>query len=261
MKFTLMGCGNSGGTPSIGNYWGVCDPLEPRNRRTRSAGLVRSETTTLLIDTGPDLREQANRAGIDRADAVIYTHAHADHISGIEELRAFQVRFKKRVPIYGDQATIAELKSRSDYLFNQHRDFYPAVVSPTVIEPDQMGAPMAIGDISFTPFVQGHGTCETLGFRFGDLAYSTDMVEMPDAAMEAVKGIKTWIVDAAGYNLESTLVHATLAQIYALNEIIGAEQVYVTHLPPSMDYQTLLKELPAGYLPAYDGMEMEIRGS
>ncbi len=258
IKFTLMGCGNSAGTPTIENYWGVCDPTEPKNRRLRPAGLVRSETTTLLIDAGPDLREQANRAGVMNPDAVIFTHAHADHVNGLEELRVFRQRYRKLVPIYGSQITITELHERFNYLFTERRDIYPAVVDPYVIEPSQMGKPLTIGDITFVPFVQDHGTCETLGFRFGDMAYSTDMININTQSLESLSGVKTWIVDAAAYNMEHNQVHANLKKVYELNTVVDAEQVYLTHLPHTMDYQTLVKELPPGYSPAYDGLELVI---
>lgn len=253
---TILGCGNSGGTPGIGNHWGKCDPAEPRNRRTRAAAAIRTPATTLVIDTGPDLREQVNRAGIDRIDAVLYTHAHGDHIHGIDDLRALRIRHKKLIDIWGNQATIDELLERFTYLFNDRAGgLYPQVLNPHVFT---FNEPMTIGDISFIPFDQSHGTCRTVGFRIGDTAYCTDLIALEPAAYDILRGIKTWVVDAAGYKMPENKVHMTLKNVYAANDIIGAETIYLTHLSPGMDYRTMLDELPQGYAPAYDGLEIEI---
>ena len=258
ITFTLLGCGNSAGTPSIGGEWGLCDPSEPRNYRTRASAVVRSDKTSLLIDTGPDLREQSIRNGIKDVDAVLYTHAHSDHIAGIDELRVLRVRHKKLFPIWGMQETITELKDRFSYLFVERDSIYPEVLQANVIEPDRMCSEMTIGDISFVPFMQDHGTCKTLGFRFGNMAYSTDMRDLDQQALQTLIGIKTWVVDAAAYKMEVNKVHAGLKEVFALNEIVQAEKVYLTHMPSYMDYRTLLKELPPGYEPAYDGLSLEI---
>lgn len=257
VKLTVLGCGDSGGVPTIGNHWGLCDPLEPRNQRSRSSVVVRSETTTILIDTGPDLREQANRVGINTIDAILYTHMHSDHIMGIDEIRALNKRLGFiTTPVYGTKETIDDIVGRFDYLFVQQHKIYPTVLEPNIIAPDKYTKPMTIGDIEFIPFIQDHGTCESLGFRFGSVAYSTDMVNMPPESFEVLKGVKTWIVDAAGYNMERNMVHARLQDVYRYNEIVGAEQVYLSHLPPGIDYKTLQSETPAGYDPAYDGLEL-----
>jgi phosphoribosyl 1,2-cyclic phosphate phosphodiesterase len=258
LTFTVLGCGNSMGTPTIGNHWGACDPKEKRNYRTRASAVIRSAETTLLIDSGPDLREQANRENLTNVDAVFYTHAHADHVHGIEELRVFRLRHNKTIPIYGDQLTMDELQERFAYLFIERYKIYPKVCEPNVLHAAQMNTEFTIGDITIIPFEQGHGTCMTLGVRVGDLAYSTDMVELGQPALETLIGIKTWIVDAAAYKMEQNMVHATLQKVMDYNQIIGAEQVFLTHMPPSMDYQTLVRELPKGYAPSHDGISFEI---
>ena len=256
LKITIMGCGNSSGTPSIGNHWGNCDPHEPRNLRTRPSVAVQSEDTTIVIDTGTDFREQINRTDIKAVDAVLYTHSHGDHIHGIDELRVFRYRFGSYVPIYGNRVSIEELQERFSYLFVERAAIYPKVLEPHIIENKDFCHPMTVGDITCIPYEQDHGTCKSLGYRFGDTAYSTDMVDMDHASIETLKGIKCWIVDAAAYKLEKNPVHANLKKIYELNEIIEAEQVYITHLSNQMDYQTMIKELPEGYAPAYDGLEL-----
>lgn len=258
-KITILGCGNSAGTPAMGNHWGACDPNEPRNLRTRASIAVRSETTTLLIDTSPDLRMQANRENIKKIDAIIFTHIHSDHVHGIDEIRNLNQRLGNVItPIYATAETMADIHQRFSYLFVEREKIYPAVLLPNVMTPESMNKPMTIGDITLTPFLQDHGTCISLGFRFGDVGYSTDMVRLPPESVETLKGVKAWIVDAAGYKTERNIVHATLQNVFDLNKEIKAGQVYLTHMGPGMDYQTLLRELPEGYKPAYDGLEIEL---
>lgn len=254
LKLTILGCGNSAGTPAAGNYWGQCDPQEPKNRRSRPGIAVQSENTTLIVDTSADFREQSIRNELHKVDAVFYTHAHGDHVHGIDDLRGYRLRTGQIIDTYGNRATIEELLERFTYMFETRTDIYPQILQPHIIEKHQYGQALNIGDIQIIPFEQDHGTCKTMGLRFGDLAYSTDVVRLDEAALATLAGIKTWVVDAAGYKMEKNFVHFTLRQIIAMNEIIQADRVYLTHMPGFMDYQTLLRELPNGYEPAYDGM-------
>lgn len=257
-KLTILGCGNSPGTPTICNNWGVCDPAEPRNRRLRASLAVQAEDTTLIIDTGPDFRYQINRTDIARIDAILYTHAHSDHVNGIDELRILRLQEKRLFPIYGNEETLATLRTRFAYLFDElEKGVYPKVLDPHVIPCEAYGAPMAIGAIRFTPYDQDHGTCRSLGYRFGDAAYTTDMLDLPPESIETLRGIKTWIVDGCAYHTQENRVHATLEKIYAFNETIGATRVIITHLSGQMDYRALCAELPRGYEPAYDGLVLE----
>ncbi len=256
-KVTILGCGNSTGVPAIGNIWGACDPSEPKNRRRRASIAVQSDTTTIIIDTGPDFREQANEVNIKAIDAVLYTHAHSDHVAGIDELRVITFRQKKQTKIYGNAWSIADLRKRYEYLFSgNNHELYPVVVEPRVI--NDFGMPVTIGDITFTPFEQDHGTCSTVGYRFGDFAYSTDMLTLNDAAIGALRGIKTWLVDAAAYKDPHNKVHACVNEVIRLNGQIRAQQVWLTSLSLPMDYKTLRDELPDGCAPAYDGLTLEI---
>lgn len=256
LKFTILGCGNSSGIPAIGNYWGQCDPKEPKNQRMRSSLLVQSEATTLVIDTGPDFKQQINRTDVKMVDAVLYSHAHSDHIAGIEDLRGLVFRSElTTMPIYTNEETLRELEYRYAYLFNGGKvDIYPPIVSGTAFDEAAYGTAQTIGDIEFIPFLQDHGTCETVGYRFDDFAYSVDILSLEQGAIDTLKGIKTWVVDCAGYHSDTNPVHANLKTIYELNEQIGAQNVYLTSLTLAMDYQTMIDELPDGYAPAYDGL-------
>ncbi|MGH1398683.1 MAG: MBL fold metallo-hydrolase [Alphaproteobacteria bacterium] len=256
LKFTILGCGNSTGVPAIGNFWGDCDPKEPKNRRTRSSLLVQSDETTLVIDTGPDFRNQLNRENINNINAVLYTHQHSDHVIGMDELRVLKFRNKKEfMPIYSNEITLNELESRFYYLFKGgNHEIYPPIVQKNIISDDQFGHVQQIGDIEFIPFKQDHGSCMSLGYRFGDTAYSIDILDLNDTAIETLRGIRTWIVDCAAYKDNNNAVHASLDKIIALNDRIKAENVFLSSLSLSADYQSLLNDLPAGFAPCYDGM-------
>ncbi len=256
LKITILGCGASGGVPAIGNNWGECDPTNPRNNRMRSSISIQSENTTIVVDTGPDFRHQINRANISKIDAILYTHAHGDHVAGIDELRAFQRRYKKAIPVYSNQVTIDKLSRQFDYMFKDiSNGFYPKVLDPYIFKDTDYTLPQTIGDINFVPVEQDHATCISLGFRFGNIGYSTDMINLSDESISAFKGIDTWIVDGAGYFYDPITVHANVPRLLELNEKIGAKKIYLTHMSLMMDFEDMLKRLPDGFYPCYDGLE------
>ena len=260
LKVTVLGCGNSSGVPSVGNYWGVCDPREPKNRRSRCSLAVRSENTTLIIDTGPNFQEQMNTNNILGLDYVLYSHHHSDHINGIDDLRPLYFRGeRKKINIFTSQESLAELEKRFHYLFTggNNAEFYPPILKGHAFAPENYYQTNTLGDIEFTPFPMDHGTCMAVGYRFGDLSYCVDMKELCDDALQTIQGSKIWIVDGAAYKNPANAVHADLETLYRYNEIVKAEQVYVSSLSPQMDYETLCKELPDGFYPAYDGLGFE----
>ena len=261
LKITILGCGNSTGVPAIGNFWGDCDPEEPKNRRFRCSLAVQSEKNTIIVDTGPDLTHQTTLFDIININGVFYTHAHSDHTNGINDLRTmFYRNGQTPIPCYGSSKALDEIVQRFDFMFkaNDNANLYPPVLKAQSFEPNQYGKPQHFDDISFIPFKMDHGTCDTVGYRFGDLSYCVDMKFMSDKALESAKGSKVWIVDGSGYNNKEHPVHADFDTIYKYNETIRAREVYITGLTPFMDYQTLLKELPEGYYPAYDGLTFEV---
>lgn len=250
MKLTILGCGTSGGVPKMPEYWGACDPLNPKNRRLRASVLVEEGDTKVLIDTTPDLRAQMLAAQVDRLDAVFYTHDHADHTHGIDDLRGFYHIERERVPVFGDPQTIELLKQRFSYVFKSV-DGYPAICAAQTLS-----GPKKIGGLTMRPFEQGHGGGISLGYRFGDFAYSTDLNQLPETAFDALKGVKVWVVDALRYKPHPT--HSHLAQTLDWIEKVKPEQAILTHMTWDMDYETLCRELPAGVVPAYDGMVIEL---
>ena len=259
-EIIVLGCGNSTGVPAIGNYWGNCDPNEPKNARTRSSIVVKTNKTTLIVDTGPDFRTQMNRENINKADAVLYTHQHNDHVMGIDELRVLKFRNQKEIiPVYANPETIEDLEIRFKYMFKggNHR-IYPPILQTNILTIDAYGKENRVNDIAFTPFEQDHGSCKSLGFRFGEFAYSVDILDLDDQAINTLKGIKTWMVDCAAYKDNENAVHAGIDKIIELNKKIGAQTVYLTSLSLAADYQIMLNELPSGFKPSYDGMRLNI---
>lgn len=251
MKITILGCGSSGGVPRIGNNWGACDPNNPRNLRTRASVLVEKGDTTLLVDTSPDMRAQFLTANVKKLDAVLFTHAHADHTHGIDELRSVNWLTKKPVDIYADADTLQDLKIRFDYIFSGTPDkFYKPSATPHLIE-----GPFELGGIKITPFVQNHVQMQTLGFRFDDFAYSTDVKLLDDKAFAALADIKAWVVDCVRRDPHPT--HSHLAQSLEWIARVKPEQAYLTHMNQTLDYATLAAELPKGIAPAYDGLVIE----
>jgi phosphoribosyl 1,2-cyclic phosphate phosphodiesterase len=253
MKITVLGCGSSGGIPTAGGDWGRCDPAEPRNRRLRPAVLLEAQDTVVLIDTGPDLRQQLLTAGQNKIDAILYTHHHADHTHGFDDIRYLNMVRRQPMPIYGLEFTIQELQTRFAYAFEQDSPsrFYRPQVIPQVIR-DQ---PFTIGALTIQPFVQDHGSCESLGFRFGPFAYSTDVRGLDETAFSVLQGIEVWIVDAL--REEPHPLHSHLAQTLDWIARLNPRQAYLTHMNHLMDYRYLLEILPEGVAPAYDGLVIE----
>ncbi|UTW53941.1 MBL fold metallo-hydrolase [Kordiimonas sp. SCSIO 12610] len=250
MKLTILGCGTSGGVPKMPEYWGACDPKNPKNRRLRASVLVEQDDTRLLIDTSPDLREQMLRAKVHALDAVFYTHDHADHTHGIDDLRGFFHVTREKIPVYGDEQTINLLRHRFDYIFNSQNG-YPAMCRSNVLK-----GPKTVGNIKMIPFEQGHGNSISLGYRFGDMAYSTDLNRLPETAFDTLEGVKVWVVDALRYEPHPT--HSHLEQTLAWIERLKPERAILTHMTWDMDYEELKNQLPEGVEVAYDGMVLEI---
>lgn len=259
-KITILGSGSSAGVPRIGNDWGQCDPAEPKNRRRRCSALVSQSgpagETRVLIDTSPDLREQILSTGIGDIDAILYTHEHADHTHGIDDLRAFFLIKRKRVEIWADDVTGRMLTTRFAYCFYAAPGSdYPPILNLNAME---AGTPVSIegagGAITAMPFQVQHGAIDALGFRFNKMAYTPDIDGIPDASLHHLEGLDLWIVDALRRTPHPS--HWSLPQTLAWIARMKPKRAVITNLHIDMDYATLVKELPADVEPAYDGLNL-----
>ncbi|MEE8270231.1 MAG: MBL fold metallo-hydrolase [Alphaproteobacteria bacterium] len=253
MKITILGCGGSLGVPMVGNRWGTCDPANPKNRRRRPAILVESSGTVVLVDTPTDLREQLLDAAVDRVDAVLYTHAHADHLHGIDDLRPL-IWEHGPLPAYADAATSGHLMERFAYAVagaDIDRHLYKPILDVRPID-----GPVRIGDLDIVPIVQDHGYSESMGFRFGAFAYSTDVVDLDDAAFAALADLDVWVVDATREKPHPS--HAHLDRALGWIDRLRPRRAYLTHLSHMMDYDRLMATLPRGVEPAYDGLVIDL---
>lgn len=255
MRVTILGCGGSSGVPVVGNNWGDCDPAEPKNRRLRPSVLVEQGRVSVLVDTTPDLRQQLLAADVQRLDAVLWTHQHADHSHGIDELREICRIMGHGLDVYGLPEHLEELDRRFGYCFEPLPPGAP-VYRPVLI-PHPVDGPFDVAGLPVRPFLQDHGYSRTLGYRFGDFAYSTDVVRLDDAAFAALDGVEVWVVDCVREHPPHS-VHAHLALTLSWIERVRPKQAYLTHMNQSMDYASLRRKLPPGVEPAYDGLMIEL---
>jgi phosphoribosyl 1,2-cyclic phosphate phosphodiesterase len=257
----ILGCGSSGGVPRIGGDWGVCDPSEPRNRRTRCSVLLSQfapgldAPTQVLIDTSPDMREQLLAARVTRLDAVLISHEHADQLHGIDDLRALVLRHRKRIAVYMDQPTWSIVGQRFDYCF-ESKPLYPAILDRHAMEAGQavdISGPG--GTMTILPLAQDHGGGTSLGFRIGNSAYCNDVVRLPEESLERLGGLDAFVVDALRDTAHPT--HANVAQALDWIDRLKPARSILTNMHIDLDYQSLRGRLPAGVAPAFDGLELE----
>ena len=251
MKVTILGCGTSSGVPRIGGNWGICDPTNPKNRRRRSSIFIEEGDTKILIDTTPDLREQCLDAHITQIDAVLFTHDHADHTHGIDDLRAISQIMKQRIDIYSNAATISVLKNRFEYIF-KNKVGYPAILKDHEID----GSEFNIGSIPVQPFDLIHGKITSLGFRLNKMAYTTDLNAIPKESEEYLYGLDLWIVDALRPTPHPT--HSHLDQTLSWIEKFKPKRAILTHMTGEMDYEVLKSTLPDHIDPAFDGKVIKV---
>jgi phosphoribosyl 1,2-cyclic phosphate phosphodiesterase len=259
LRFTILGCGSSGGVPRLGGDWGNCDPTNPKNRRRRCSMLVErvgpDGTTRVLIDTSPDMRDQLLDAGVGTLDAVIYTHSHADHMHGIDDLRQIVFNMRARIPVWADGPTQEALLSRFGYAFTQPEGSpYPPILDLHTID-GEVWIDGAGGVVSLVPFRAEHGAMDALGFRIGPLAYLPDVVAMPPESWQHLAGLDCWVLDALRRKPHPTHVHLALSLEWIAK--MAPTRAVLTNMHVDLDYAELVAELPAGVEPAYDGLVIE----
>jgi phosphoribosyl 1,2-cyclic phosphate phosphodiesterase len=254
MRVTILGCGPSTGIPMIGGDWGRCDPGDRRNRRRRVSVLVQIGSTTILIDTSPDLREQLLDAGVSRVDAVLLTHAHADHLHGIDDMRSVNRLMQSAIPLYADAQTLAEVGRRFGYVLRPIEE--PGRYYKPVLVPHEIMGSFELQGIPILTFVQDHGFSTTLGIRIGGMAYSTDVVDLDDKAFAAIAGIELWIVDCLRREPHPT--HSHLAKTLSWIARVHPRRAVLTHMDQNLDYRELSAELPSGVEPGQDGLVIEL---
>ncbi|MGV6888994.1 MBL fold metallo-hydrolase [Rhodophyticola sp. SM2404] len=256
LRFTILGCGSSGGVPRLGNVWGDCDPSEPKNTRRRCSMLVQrfdeGGETSVLIDTSPDLRMQLLDAGIGKLDGVVFTHGHADHVHGIDDLRMIVFNMRARLPVWADGATQNDLLSRFGYAFVQPPgSAYPPILDLNAMAPEVVIAG-AGGAITLRPFEVEHGNIHSLGFRIEDMAYLPDVSDIPADAWPMLEGLDCWVLDALRRTPHPS--HAHLERSLEWIARAAPRRAVLTNMHIDLDYQTLLEETPAHIAPAFDGM-------
>ncbi len=258
-RLTILGCGSSGGVPRIGQGWGACDPAEPKNTRLRCSILLERVAadggrTTVLVDTSPDLRQQLLAAKATRLDAIILTHSHADHTHGIDDVRPIVLHMKRRIDLFMDRATAAEIRSKFAYVFETP----PGSSYPPILDAHTLtsGTPIRIdgagGPIDITPFELDHGEIQALGLRIGDVAYTPDLNGIPPAAEPFLRDLGLWIIDALRYTPHPS--HFSLREALEAIHRFRPGRAVLTNLHNDLDYATLEAEVPDNIEPAYDGM-------
>jgi phosphoribosyl 1,2-cyclic phosphate phosphodiesterase len=267
LEVTILGCGSSAGTPRADGNWGACDPADPRNRRSRCSLMVRRASTTaapgrqttLIVDASPEFRLQATGAGAKRLDALLLTHDHADQCHGIDDIRAFAIAQHARIDCWMDEATRKSLTGRFGYIFSGE-GAYPAIGNMHLVPGH--GTPWRIdgpsGPIPIMTFDQDHGGVRSLGYRFGSIAYSSDVVDLPDTSFAALTDLDLWIVDALRYAAHPT--HAHLDKTLAWIERVKPRRAILTNMHFDLDYGELVRRLPPGVEPGYDGLRVSVEG-
>lgn len=263
LRLTVLGCGSSPGTPRITGDWGACDPSNPKNRRSRAAVLVEriadhQGTTRVVIDTGPDFRTQMLAAGVDRLDGVVYTHPHADHIHGIDDLRGYVLQQRHRIPIYADAPTMARLRDAFLYCFQTPAgSSYPPIVTPNLIAHHEVFSISGEGGaIPFEPLPLIHGDLISLGFRIGTIGYCCDVSDLPDATAERLLDLDLLLIDALQYKPHPS--HLSFSEALEWIERLRPRRAVLTHMHIPLDFDDVMRQTPSHVEPAYDGLAIEI---
>lgn len=252
MKLTFLGTGTSTGVPTLGCRCSTCTSEDPRDRRTRSSVLLEYNGRVVVIDTSPDFRQQGLREGMCRLDAVVFTHTHADHVFGLDDVRVFNMRQKEAIPIYADPPSMANIRRIFDYVFRAN--YAPGGIPQ--LDPRLIAGPFELWDARFIPLPVWHGELPVLGFRFGNTAYITDFSVIPEQTLALIEGVDVLILDALRQKPHPT--HSTLAQSLAIVERINPNRAFFTHIAHEVAHEATTATLPAGVQLAYDGLKVDL---
>jgi phosphoribosyl 1,2-cyclic phosphate phosphodiesterase len=257
MRLTFLGTGTSFGVPQIGCTCAVCHSTDPRDKRYRSGAILEADGTTILIDTPPELRLQLLAGGFTRIDAVVYTHEHADHINGIDDLRIFSVRRAQPLPIYGPAETLEQVRASFNYIFDDAVRPYEGTSKPRLsLHPVEPNQPVSIAGIAVLPLAFEHGHLRVFGYRFGRLAYITDVKQIPEDAREHLQGLDVLVLNALWWRPHPT--HLSISEAVDTAHALAARRTYLTHLTHETGHAELEGKLPPGIFPAYDGLVVEV---
>jgi phosphoribosyl 1,2-cyclic phosphate phosphodiesterase len=257
MRLTVLGTGTSFGVPQVGCRCAVCRSADPRDRRTRTAAVIQTGGATLLIDTPCEIRQQLVAAGVDRVDAVLYTHEHADHVGGIDDLRIFSIRRRTPLPCYGPHPTVAYLRSAYRYIFDDGVAVPDGTSKPRLdLQALESGVVAAVAGVDVLPIAFDHGYSSVFGYRIGDVAYVTDVKAVPTPARHRLAGVRVLVLSALWWREHPT--HQSIPDAIEVARAIGAERTYLTHLSHETSHADLLARLPAGIEPAHDGLTVEV---
>ncbi len=256
MRLTFLGTGTSFGVPQIGCGCAVCRSTDPRDKRTRSGALVEAGGSTILIDTPPELRLQLIAGGFSQVDAVLYTHEHADHINGIDDLRMFSVRQRRALPVYGPPETLERLRASFGYIFDDVRAYEGTSKPSLALHAVEPGVVVDVAGVPVLPLAFRHGHIRVFGYRIGDLAYITDVKSIPDAERRQLQGLDALVLNALWWRSHPT--HLSIGEAIETAQSLGARRTFLTHLTHETGHAELAGQLPEGIFPAYDGLTVEV---
>jgi phosphoribosyl 1,2-cyclic phosphate phosphodiesterase len=256
MRLTFLGTGTSFGVPQIGCGCAVCRSADPRDRRNRSGALVEAGGSTILIDTPPELRLQLIAGGFSQVDAVLYTHEHADHTNGIDDLRMFSARQRRALPIYGPPETLERLRVSFGYIFDDVRPYEGTSKPSLALHAVEPGVVVDVAGMAVLPLAFRHGHIRVFGYRIGDLAYVTDVKSIPDAERRQLQGLDVLVLNALWWRSHPT--HLSIGEAIETAQSLGARRTYLTHLTHETGHAELARQLPEGIFPAYDGLTVEV---
>jgi phosphoribosyl 1,2-cyclic phosphate phosphodiesterase len=257
MRLTFLGTGTSFGVPQIGCQCAVCRSTDPRDKRTRSGAILEADGSTVLIDTPPELRLQLIAGGFSQIDAVLYTHEHADHINGIDDLRIFSVRRHQPLPIYGPAETLERVRGSFNYIFDDNVPVYEGTSKPRLsLHPTEPDRPVTVGGLQVLPLSFHHGHLRVFGYRFGSLAYITDVKAIPEESYDQLRNLDVLVLNALWWRPHPT--HLSISEAIDTARALGARRTYLTHLTHETAHSDLERKLPSGVFPAYDGLTVEV---